>query len=104
MVLILLIIVGTAAPLAARSGQGVVIGVATSLTSLEGRESLMAARLAVEEVNRGGGVVVGGRRVELHLATIDLMDAAPDRRVEDAVKRLEDFLTARPIQALVVGS
>jgi branched-chain amino acid transport system substrate-binding protein len=103
MVLILLIIVGTAAPLAARSGQGVVIGVATSLTSLEGRESLMAARLAVEEVNRGGGVVVGGRRVELHLATIDLMDAAPDRRVEDAVKRLEDFLTARPIQALVVG-
>ena len=49
MVLILLIIVGTAAPLAARSGQGVVIGVATSLTSLEGRESLMAARLAVEK-------------------------------------------------------
>ncbi|BBO86198.1 ABC transporter substrate-binding protein [Desulfosarcina ovata subsp. sediminis] len=81
----------------------VVIGVATSLTTLEGRDSLLAARLAVEEINQGGGVAVGKRRVRLKIEAVDLKDAQADVKVQDAVARLESFLATSRATAVVAG-
>ncbi|MEW6335085.1 MAG: hypothetical protein AB1558_12530, partial [Thermodesulfobacteriota bacterium] len=42
-----------------RAAEPIVIGVATSLGFLEGRESMKAVQMAVDEINAGGGVKVG---------------------------------------------
>lgn len=80
-----------------------IIGVATSTTTLEGRESLMAARLAVEEVNRHGGIHLGSKTVPLRIAIVDLNDSDPHTKVETALDRLETFIRTHRIHALVVG-
>jgi branched-chain amino acid transport system substrate-binding protein len=87
----------------ARGQAPVVIGVASSLTALEGRESLMAARLAVEEINRNGGVRLDRGQVRLQIETVDLKDADPHVCEETALARLETFLTTRQVRAVVVG-
>ena len=81
----------------------VVIGVATSTTTLEGRESLMAAQLAVEEINQGGGVRLNSQAVPLKIEILDLKDAAPQVNAETALKQLETFLNTRPVQAVLIG-
>jgi branched-chain amino acid transport system substrate-binding protein len=64
----------------------------------------MAARLAVEEINRAGGIRVGGEAVRLRIEVVDLQDSDPQVSVETALARLETFLdTHHPVRALVVG-
>ncbi|BEQ14140.1 ABC transporter substrate-binding protein [Desulfoferula mesophila] len=81
----------------------IVLGVPTSLTLLEGRESLMAVRLAVEEINAAGGVRLGPRRLPLKVLPHDLRGAALGVAVEDAVASLGGFLQNPRLNALVVG-
>lgn len=81
----------------------VLLGVATGLTSLEGRESLHAARLAVEQLNARGGIRIGGRSLEVKLASIDLKDDQDPLRVADVLTRLETFIRSHQIHGLVVG-
>ena len=64
----------------ADAADAVVIGVATSLTTIEGAESMRAAALAVEEINRKGGIRLNHRRMPLRLASIDLQDADDNNR------------------------
>ena len=66
----------------------VVLGVATGLTSLEGRESLRAANLAVEELNARGGIHMGGRSYGIKLVSIDLADNQAPLHVADVLARL----------------
>ncbi len=91
--------VGRAAPLP----EAVVLGVPTSLSLLEGRESLLAVRLAVEEINAAGGVRLGGRRLPLKVVSHDLRGAALGVAVEEAVASLGRFLENPELNALVVG-
>ncbi|RPJ15734.1 MAG: amino acid ABC transporter substrate-binding protein, partial [Deltaproteobacteria bacterium] len=44
------------------SAEPVVIGVPTSLGFLEGKESLKAVEMAVQEINAKGGVTVAGEK------------------------------------------
>jgi branched-chain amino acid transport system substrate-binding protein len=81
----------------------VLLGVATGLTSLEGRESLRAANLAAEELNAHGGVRVGDRLLPVELVSIDLEDNQAPLRVADVLVRLETFIRGRQIHGLVVG-
>lgn len=81
----------------------VILGVASSLTSLEGRESLQAVTLAVETINAAGGVFVGGVRRPLAIETVDLMDALPGVAVETALQRFEDFCRTHELHAILVG-
>lgn len=90
---------GRAAPLP----DAIVLGVPTSLTVLEGRESLLAVRLAVEEINAAGGVRIGERRLPLKVVSHDLRGAAPGVAVEEAVASLGRFLQDQRLHALVVG-
>ena len=55
----------------------IVVGVSTSLGFLEGKESLKAVEMAVEEINAAGGVSVGATKRDLKVESIDLRDAAP---------------------------
>lgn len=81
----------------------VLLGVATGLTSLEGRESLRAANLAVEELNASGGIHMGGRTLLVKLLSIDLKDNQAPLRVADVLTRLEQFIRSQQIHGLVVG-
>ncbi len=90
-------------PAPAEGPEPLVLGVATSLTTLEGRESLQAVRLAAEEINRAGGVRVGDRRLDLRVETLDLRDASPATPIPVVLERLERFVTTRRVDAIVVG-
>jgi len=102
--LLLVGLLGLAGPgLAAPVPPAIVLGVPTSLTLLEGRESLMAVRLAVEEINAAGGVSIGDRRLPLEVVSHDLRGAALGVAVEDAVASFGRFLQNPSLNALVVG-
>lgn len=87
---------------AAAQGE-IVLGAPTSLGTLEGGESLKAARLAVQEINAAGGVRVGGQVYRLRLEACDLDDAGGRLRPEEAVIRLERFIQERGPDAIVIG-
>jgi branched-chain amino acid transport system substrate-binding protein len=93
-------------PLQSASGlaqEAVLLGVATGLSAIEGRESLRAAMLAVEELNARGGIRLGGRTRPLKLLSIDLEDDHAPLRIADVLARLETFISSRQIHGLVVG-
>ena len=60
-----------------RAAEPIVIGVATSLGFLEGKESIKAVQMAVDEINAAGGVKVGAGTRPFKVESIDLRDAAP---------------------------
>jgi branched-chain amino acid transport system substrate-binding protein len=81
----------------------VVIGVATSLTLLEGKESAMAVDLAVEEINRRGGIKVRDRLLPMRVKSVDLKDAYIDTPVSKALADLEAFIIQEQVHAVLVG-
>ncbi|MFH1156034.1 MAG: ABC transporter substrate-binding protein [Pseudomonadota bacterium] len=83
--------------------QEIILGAATSLTYLEGRESLNAAAMAVEEINARGGVTVGGKALRFRIESADLRDAEPGDPVTLAVSRFESFIREKKIQAVIIG-
>lgn len=94
----------TSMPLwAASNAEPVLLGVPTSLTALEGRESLKAVQLAVEEINAKGGVKVGDSKRQIRIETIDLRDSSPGVPVSEALLGLEKIITDKKVHALVVG-
>ena len=100
--LCLALVLALAGPAPAQPGQ-VVIGVPTSLSLLEGRESLMAVRMAVDEINAQGGVALKGRRLPLKVVSGDLRGAAPGVAVEQAVGSFRSFLDQHKLHAVLVG-
>jgi len=81
----------------------ILVGVPTAMTALEGRESVKAVEMAVEEINAKGGVSVGGTKRLLKLETIDLRDASPGVPVQEALLGIEKIVTEKKVAALLVG-
>ena len=81
----------------------ILVGVPTALTALEGKESLRAVEMAVEEINAKGGVKIGDIRRPLKIETVDLRDASPGVPVSDALLGLEKIITEKKVSAIVVG-
>jgi branched-chain amino acid transport system substrate-binding protein len=81
----------------------IVIGVPTSLTAIEGKESLRTVEMAVAEINGKGGVKVGNVKRPLKIETTDLRDSSPGVPVSDALLGLEKIITEKKPVALVVG-
>jgi branched-chain amino acid transport system substrate-binding protein len=81
----------------------IVIGVPTALTAIEGKESLRAVEMAVEEINAKGGVKVGNVKRSLKIETTDLRDASPGVPVSEALLGMEKIITEKKPAALVVG-
>lgn len=87
----------------ASPAQEIILGAPTSLTTLEGSESLQAVRLAVSEINSAGGVRVGGRRYKFKLEPFDLKETQPGTEPSQAVARLQGFLQNKKPHAIVIG-
>ncbi len=87
----------------ALAAKPIVIGVPTSLGFLEGKESLNAVKLAVDEINAAGGVMVGKVKRPFAITELDIRDAAPGVPVPEALLGLEKMILEKKPDALVVG-
>lgn len=94
-------IAGWVAPV--QAADPIVLGVSTSLGFLEGKESIKAVEIAVEEINATGGVAVGSQKRLFKVESIDLRDAAPGVPVPEALLGLEKIILEKKPAALVVG-
>ncbi|MCB2185538.1 MAG: ABC transporter substrate-binding protein [Deltaproteobacteria bacterium] len=95
---------GPGTPAAAGPGAlPLVVGVPTSLGTVEGADSLLAVRLAVGEINQAGGVLVGRERRRLRVVACDLDDANPAIPPARSVAKLAAFLAREKPAALLVG-
>jgi branched-chain amino acid transport system substrate-binding protein len=83
--------------------ESILLGVPTALTALEGKESLKAVEMAVEEINAKGGVKVGSSSKLIKLETIDLRDASPGVPVSEALLGMEKIIAEKKVTALLVG-
>ena len=83
--------------------EAVLVGVPTALTALEGRESLKAVEMAVEEINAKGGVKVGDKKRPIKIESIDLRDASEGVPVSEALLGLEKIITEKKVNAILVG-
>ena len=81
----------------------ILIGVPTSLTAIEGKESLMAVEMAVEEINAKGGVKVGPALRTLKIVPADLRDSSAGVPVQEALLGLEKIIIDQKVNAIVVG-
>jgi len=81
----------------------IVVGVPTSLGFLEGKESLRAVKMAVEEINAAGGVMVGDEKRPFAVESLDIRDAAPGVPVPDALLGIEKIILEKKPAALLVG-
>ena len=97
-----LLILSTSVPMAS-AAEPIIVGVSTSLGFLEGKESIKAVQMAVDEINAAGGVSVGMTKRDLKVASIDLRDAAPGVPVPEALLGIEKIILEKKPAALVVG-
>jgi len=81
----------------------IVIGVPTSLGFLEGKESLKAVKMAVEEINADGGVAIGSSKRPFKVEALDIRDAAAGVPVPEALLGLEKIILEKKPSAIVVG-
>ncbi len=87
----------------ASQAQEIILGAPTSLTTLEGAESLQAVRLAVDEINSAGGIRVGRQRWKFKLEPFDLKETQPATAPAQAVARLQSFIQKKKPHAIVIG-
>ncbi|MBF0498030.1 MAG: ABC transporter substrate-binding protein [Deltaproteobacteria bacterium] len=92
-----------ASPSAGSAGQAIILGVPTSLNYVEGRESLDAVNLAVEEINLRGGVKIGTKRLLIRVTAVDLKDADSNEEIPVILSRLDKFLDQNRPDAILVG-
>lgn len=85
------------------AAEPIIVGVPTSLTAIEGRESMKAVEMAVDEINAKGGVKVGNDKRPIKLVTLDLRDSSPGVPVSEALLGLEKIIAEKKPVALVVG-
>jgi len=87
----------------ALAAEPIVIGIPTSLGYLEGKESLKAVEMAVDEINAKGGVMVGTTKRPFKIESIDIRDAAPGVPVPEALLGIEKIILEKKPVAIVVG-
>ncbi len=81
----------------------ILIGLPTAATSLEGRESIKAVQMAVDEINAKGGVKVGSEKRLLQVSVTDLRDSSAGVPVSEALLGLEKIITEKKVNAILVG-
>lgn len=85
------------------AAEPIVVGVPTSLTTVEGREALKCVQMAVDEINAKGGVKVGNEKRPFKIETSDLRDSSPGVPVTEALLGLEKIITEKKVNAILVG-
>jgi branched-chain amino acid transport system substrate-binding protein len=87
-----------------KPGDPIVIGVPTALGAIEGKDSWMAAQMAVDEINAKGGVLVGSAKHLLKAYSIDTREHEPGIPVFDALTAVEKLILEKKPHAIVVGA
>lgn len=82
----------------------IVLGVPTDLGTIEGRDSLNAAQLAVDEINAAGGVNVSGTKRPFKIESVDTREAGADIPVNDALQANQKLIQEKKPDAIVVGA
>ena len=100
---ILVIAIVFLSPISSSAAEPVIIGVPTSLKTLEGSEGLKAVKLAIEEINAKGGVNVGGTMRPLKVESIDTRGGEPGVPISDALLAIEKLLLEKKPHAVVIG-
>jgi len=81
----------------------IVIGIPTSAGFVEGKECIKVVKMAVDDINAKGGVLVGSTKRPFKVETIDIRDAAAGVPVPEALLGLEKIILDKKPSALVVG-
>lgn len=84
-------------------GEPIVIGVPSSLKTLEASEGLKAITLAVEEINAAGGVAVGDKKRPFKVESIDTRGGEPGVPISDALMAIEKLFLEKKPHAVVLG-
>lgn len=84
-------------------GGPIIIGVPSSLKTLEGTEGLKAIKLAVEEINAKGGVKVGSQMRPFKVESIDTRGGEPGVPISDALLAIEKLFLEKKPHAVVMG-
>lgn len=81
----------------------ILIGLPTAETSLEGRESIKAVKMAVDDINAKGGIKVGQEKRLLQVVVSDLRDSSAGVPVSEALLGLEKIITEKKVNAIIIG-
>ena len=93
LIAIVLLVLALLAPTGwAGAQEPILIGIPTSLTHIDGRESLNCVELAVEEINAKGGVTVGNVKRPFKIESIDTRDSSPGVPVSEYLLGLEKLI------------
>jgi len=91
-------------PLSAMAAEKpIVVGVPSSLKTLEASEALKAITMAVEEINANGGVQVGDKKRPMEIASIDTRGGEPGVPIADALLAIEKLFLEKKPDAVVLG-
>jgi len=82
----------------------IILGVPTSLGFLEGKEGLFCVNMAVDEINKAGGVDVGGTKRMFEVAPIDARGAEPGVPVADVIRAHKKLILEDKADFIVFGS
>ena len=82
----------------------IIIGVPTSLYTSFGKEGLKAVKIAVEEINANGGVLVGKEKRPIKIVVSDTRGGEPGTSVKDALTAYEKLIAKEKPHAIVVGA
>lgn len=82
----------------------IILGVPTALGSIEGRDTLFIVRMAAEEINAKGGVMVDGQKRPLEVVSIDTRGHEAGIPVHDALTAVEKLILEKKPHAIVVGA
>jgi len=80
-----------------------VLGLPTSMGYWFGTGAYEGAQLAVEEINKAGGVRVGGQMRPFRLEIIDTRDSAPGVPTEDSLRAIEKLILETKPVGIVCG-
>jgi branched-chain amino acid transport system substrate-binding protein len=86
------------------AAEPIVLGVPTSLGFLEGKEGLLCINMAVDEINKKGGVSVGGVQRPFTVVSIDARGAEPGVPVADVIRAHKKLILEDKASFIVFGS
>jgi len=82
----------------------IILGVPTSLGFLEGKEGLFCVNMAVDEINKAGGVNVGGEKRPFKVVAIDARGAEPGVPVADVIRAHKKVILEDNADFVIFGS
>ena len=88
----------------AMAAKPIILGVPTSLGYLEGKEGLKCVKLAVDEINKAGGVKVGNEKRPFKVVAIDARGAEPGVPVSEVIKAYKKVILEDKANFIVIGS